>query len=165
MNECKIIFKKFDNSSVAEFIELSKVEYGDLPTVTNSEHINWKYNNNPDGKSVSINLMANDKVVGRIILQPRIFIINNKNVPAAFATDALVHPDYRRPVSNFINLINSIEKVKEFSLILHTSNENTEPIYSKLLHFNCPVILSGYGVPLGIEQYSLKNIQFKEIII
>ncbi len=152
MSKCHITSNQFIQDDISDFIKLSKVEYGDLDTVTNQSHIDWKHLNTPFGSSIAVNLKNNDDIVGRIILQPRTFYINGKERPVAFVTDALVHPDYRRPVSNFLTLITSIKNFKEFAVIFHTSNKRTKNIYSKVLKFSCPFFLKGYGIPVQLTK-------------
>lgn len=155
---CDITFDNFSEKEIVDFIKLSRVEYGDLPTVTSFEHIKWKHVENPCGSSLAVNLRDNKTIVGRLMLQRKIFYVDKKEVPVAFITDALVHPDYRRPSGNFLSLMNSIKNIKDIALIFHTSNNKTEGIYSKILQFNNPFSLKGFGLPLSLKKiFSKKN--------
>ena len=151
MNKCNIAVTQLNEKKISDFIKLSEVEYGNLETVTSLSHLKWKHLNSPFGASTAINLEDEGKTVGRIVLQPREFYVKGRIHKTAFVTDALVHPDYRRPISNFLTLMQSIRKVKDFSIIFHSSNEKTEGIYSKILKFSCPFFLGGYGFPLRLS--------------
>lgn len=166
MSKCNIVSEKFSPEIIAEFAKLSRVEYGDLPAVTSKDHLNWKHLNGPFGASTALHLKDGDKIVGRTILQPRTFQLSDKKIKAAFVTDALVHPSYRRPVSNFLSLTLAIKEAKDFDVIFHSSNEKTENIYKKILRFSNPFSLQGFGLPLKLgklfpEKFYLRNIFLK----
>lgn len=160
MKPCKIVFKRFDENEVANFIRLSEVEYGQQENVTNADHVRCKYLQTPYGPSTAIILECADEVVGRAILQPRLLYLSGKQVPVAFVNDALIHPDFRRPVGNFISLMNSIRKASNFSLVFHTSNNTTENIYKNLFRFTWPFSLKPFGFPLNLRKVGFKAFKF-----
>ena len=165
MKKCNIIYDEFKETDIKSYIELSKTVYGDNPTVTDKNHIKWKFCDIPGSKTTIVKLMNNNsEIVGRALLQPRTIQIKDQFAKSAFITDTIVHPDFRRPMTNFINLINTAVKTKKFDLIFHTSNENTNAIYHKLLHYNCPLHLGGYGFPISISGILNKIFKKKSII-
>ena len=144
---CKIVFKKFTEAQVVNFIRLSEVEYGRMkPVVTDADHVRRKFIQVPCGPSTAMNLECADEVVGRAILLPRLIYLSGKQVPVAFMSDALIHPDFRRPASNFISLMKSIKKARDFSLVFHTSNNISENLYK------CEVSLPLYPTLTDSEQ-------------
>ena len=90
--------------------------------------------------------------------------VGEKEVNIAFATDSLVHPEFRRPISNFFSIMKEIKNVHDFSLVLHTSNENTEALYHDVLKFRCPISLSSYGVPINLITTLKKVLGFDSVI-
>jgi len=156
----KIVFNKFTEDQVLNFIRLSEIEYGELESVTNADHVRFKHLQIPYGTSTAMNLEHENEVVGRAMLQPRLISLFGKQFPSAFVTDVLIHPDFRRPASNFISLMKSIKEAQDFSLVFHTSNNNTENIYKKLLGFKCPLSLSGFGFLLNFRKVLCKVLKF-----
>lgn len=156
MKPCEIVFKKFDENEVINFIRLSEIEYGRQKNVTDADHIRCKYLQTPWGPSTIINLVCEGEVVGRAIMQPRFLYLSGKKVPVAFVADVLIHPDFRRPAGNFISLMNSIRKASNFSLVFHTSNNTTENIYKNLFRFKWPFGLKPFGFPLNLRKVGLK---------
>jgi hypothetical protein len=161
LKRLKITVKKVDTVSVDNFIKLARIEYGNKDTVTQRDHIIWKHLATANGPSTSVNLQHDQKVVGRILLQPTDIYIKGRKIDIAFAVDSLVHPAFRRPFSNFLSIIKEIKNVKEFAFVLHTSNENTEGIYKSILKLDCPISLSGYGLPINIRNIAKKFLGFK----
>jgi hypothetical protein len=162
---CKIVFKKFTEAEIVNFIRLSEVEYGRMESVTNPDHIRCKHLQTPYGPSTAMNLeCAGEEVVGRAILQPRLICLSGKQIPVAFVSDALIHPEFRRPVSNFISLMQSIKIAQDFPLVLHTSNNTTEDIYKKLLRFKWPFSLSAFGFLLNLRKAAFKVLKFDSLL-
>lgn len=157
---CKIVFKKFTEAQAASFIRLSEVEYGRQDNVTDVDHVRCKHLQTPYGPSTAINLECEDEVVGRAMLQPRLIYLSGKRVPVAFVSDALIHPDFRRPASNFISLMQSIKKARGFPLVFHTANPFHSTLCKKLLRFKSPFSLSGFGFPLNLRKIAFKVLKF-----
>jgi hypothetical protein len=157
---CKVVFKKFTETQVVNFIRLSEVEYGRMESVTDADHVRCKHLQAPYGPSTAMNLECLDEVVGRAILQPRLICLSGKQVSVAIVSDALIHPDFRRPASNFISIMQSIKKAREFALVFHTSNNISENIYKKLLRFKWPFSLRAYGLPLNLSKATFKVLKF-----
>jgi hypothetical protein len=141
----RIVQEELTDKNIREFVQLSKCEYGEQPTTSNLDHIYWKHINSPYGPSTSINLYSDDKLVGRAVLQPRSFKNGNKIITAAFVNDVLIHPDFRRPATNFFMLMKELDSLTSYKIILHTANETTEELYKNALHFHMPFKLDGYG--------------------
>ncbi len=157
---CEIVFKKFTEDQVVNFIRLSEVEYGRLESVPDVDHIRCTHLQSPNGPSTAMNLECAGEVVGRAMLQPGLMCLSGKRVPVAFVSDALIHPDFRRPASNFISLMQSIKKAQDFPLVFHTSNNITEDIYKKLLKFKLPFNLSAFGFLLNLRKAAFKVLKF-----
>ena len=157
---CKIAFKKFTEAQVVNYIRLSELEYGRMESVADADHVRCKHLQTPYGPSTAMNLECASEVVGRAMLQPRLICFSGKQVPVAFVSDVLIHPEFRRPVSNFISLMQSIKKAQDFPLVLHTSNNTTEDIYKKLLRFKCPLSLKSFGFLLNLRKALFKVLKF-----
>lgn len=157
---CKIVFKKFTEAQTVSFIRLSEVEYGKQDNVTDADHIRCKHLQTPYGPSTAINLECENEVVGRAMLQPRLIYLSGRKVPVAFVSDVLIHPDFRRPPSNFISLMTSIKKAQEFPLVIHTANEFHSKLCKKLLGFKWPFSLSAFGFPLNLRKATFKVLKF-----
>lgn len=164
MSDCKISVEQIDLKGISSFVRLSGVEYDQNSPVTNLDQMKWKHLNTVYGASTAINLRSERDLVGRVLLQPRILYVDGEKISVAFATDSLVHQDFRRPFSNFFSIINEIAKVNDFSLVLHTSNENTEGIYHNILKLKCPISLSGYGLPVSLSKITEKILGFNALI-
>ena len=160
MKPCKIVFRKFTEAQAVNFIRLSEVEYGRAESVTNADHVRWKHLQAPCGPSTAMNLECVDEVVGRAMLQPRLIYLSGKQVPVAFMSDVLIHPDFRRPASNFISLMQSIKKVRDFPLAIHTANTFNSRLCKKLLKFKWPFSLRAFGFPLNLRKTAFKVLKF-----
>ena len=155
----KIIVEKFALSDIEGFLELSISEYGtSASTSTNSDHIKWKHLNSPFGASTYISLVSSGKIVGRAMLQPRIYCIGSYRLSAANVTDVIIERGFRSPPSNFINVTKAAGDVSGFDLSFHTSNERTFSLYTKLLHFPTPFSLRAFGFPLRFSGFLCKII-------
>ena len=157
---CNIEVNKIDEEGLKCFVRLSKIEYDNVNAVTDYDQMAWKHLDTVHGPSIAINLNCKDVNVGRVLLQPRKVRMGEKEVAIAFATDSLVHPEFRRPLSNFFSMMKEIKNVHDFALVLHTSNENTEALYRNVLKFKCPISLSGYGVPINLRTILKKFVGF-----
>ena len=152
----------FTESSLEDFIELSKTQYG-LSIVSNIEHTRWKHLASPLGASTNIRLVVNKKTIGRSMLQPKILLTQTGECNTACVTDVLIHPKFRSNPANFINLTKASENISKFDSVYHTSNEHTEPFYSKLFKYPQPFSLKGYGFPLRFSNlfFKFSNIRLK----
>ena len=143
----QVLVDTFTVANLEDFLELSKSEYG--PSVpTNLDHTKWKHLDSPFGASTHISLVASGKIVGRALLQPRPMYTASQKFNAACVTDILIGREFRSPPTNFINVTKATGNVSKFDVVYHTSNERTDPLYSKLLRFPKPFSLRAYGFPL-----------------
>jgi hypothetical protein len=157
----KIVFRKFSENKVLDFINLSKIEYGMMKSVTDTDHVRCKHLKAPYGISTAINLEHAGKVVGRAMVQPRLTYLYGQKISTAFITDVLIHPDFRRPASNFISLMTSVKEIQGFPLVFHTSNNTTEKIYKDLLRFKCLFSLSGFGFLLNLRKIACQVLKIE----
>ena len=143
----EISVETFAVTDLEDFIELSRLEYG--PSVaTNADHIRWKHLDSPFGASTYVSLAVSGKTVGRALLQPRPMCTASRELNVACVTDVLIDREFRSPPTNFIGVAKAMGNVSRFDVVCHTSNERTNPLYSKLLHFPTPFSLLAYGFPL-----------------
>jgi hypothetical protein len=146
----QISVRTFTDKDLPDFLALSQSEYGTSTATTDESHIRWKHLASPFGASAYICLNEADRVVGRVLVQPRPLCTATKELAAASVMDLLIDREHRTTPGNFIQLTRATRDATGFQLIYHTSNEKTFPLYSKLLRFSNPFSLSAYGFPLRI---------------
>ena len=145
----KVLIDSFTEEDLNDFVELSQTEYESSATV-DVGHVRWKHLDSPFGVSTYIRLVANDKTVGRALLQPRTIDTKSGRFTTACVTDVLIDSGYRSPPTNFLNLTNASGTITKFSSVFHTANERTEPFYRKLFRLPNPFSLHGYGFPTRV---------------
>jgi len=146
----RITVETFTVNNLEAFIALSHTENGSS-AATNVDHIKWKHVASPLGASTYICLFANDKTVGRSLLQPRLIYSVSGQHSTACVTDVLIDPEFRSPPTNFINLTEASGSIPDFSSVYHTSSNRTDLLYRKLLRFPKPFSLRGYGLPVRLS--------------
>ena len=146
----RITVETFTANNLEDFLALSHTEYGPS-AATNVDHIKWKHVASPLGASTYICLVANDKTVGRALLQPRLICTESGQFSTACVTDVLIDPEFRSPPTNFINLTEASGSISAFSSVYHTSSNRTDLLYRKLFRFPKAFCLRGYGLPARLS--------------
>jgi hypothetical protein len=146
-----ISLESFDVKRISEHISLGESVYSS-PEVINSEHILWKHLNNPFGASTSVSLRNGSNVLfGRSFIQPRTFWVTQfKFCRGATITDLVINPEERN-ASTLIAMTRAIKSPEGFDVIIHTSNDNSDPIYRKLFKFPIAFTLAATGLPIRIS--------------
>ena len=155
MSLAKVLVDLFTEEDLSGFIELSETEYESSVT-TDVNHTRWKHLDSPHGASTYIRLVADSKVVGRALLQPRLIQTKTGQFSTACVTDVLIAPLHRSSPANFLNLTNTSGNISKFSSVFHTANERTEPFYRKLFRLPNPFSLHGYVFPTRVAGIFLK---------
>lgn len=142
----------FDDAALAEQITLGKTVYSSAEVVS-FDHIKWKHLKGPYGSSTVINIRdGNGILLGRSFLQPRTFFLNSKSeCCGAVVTDLLINPAARN-ASTLIGMTRAIKTPPGIGLVVHTSNEVSDPIYRKLFKFPVAFTLAGLGIPLHFDK-------------
>jgi hypothetical protein len=166
----KYLFKRFSKTDLKSFIALSRKVYSVSNPVTNSDHIHWKHLKAPFGPSFIFGLIDGKKLVGRLMVQPTRFWIKEKKTTIHILADLVLMKEYRNPVSNFIDLISLQNKEMRSKLILHTGNENSIPLYTKLLNYYKAFDLSTFCFVKNLfkilgEKFNLKSLYFFDFLL
>lgn len=146
----QISINTFTQSALRDFIRMSQAEYGTSAATADVSHLRWKHLDSPPGSSINVTLNEGERVVGRILVQPRTLCTAAGPLAAANLVDLLIDREYRSTPANFLKITKASGSLTDFDLVYHTSNERTFPLYSRLLRFPSPFALKGYGFPLRV---------------
>jgi hypothetical protein len=147
-----LTISNFLESDLENFLKLSHGEYGYVDS-NSSDHIAWKHLNSPFGASTLIKLSENNDVVGHALMQPRLLQINGKKIRCALVMDVLIDRNHRTTPAKFIELTKAAGNVDDIDLVIHTSNNKTGPLYSKLFRFPSPFSLTAFGFPVKLSGF------------
>lgn len=140
----------FSIDTLAEHISLSETTYSSQEAI-NPVHFLWKHAEGPYGPSACIALRGgNNELLGRLLKQPRMFFSSPKKFfCGSVAIDLLVSPTSRH-ASSLIAITRQIKGHRD-EVVLHTSNQTSDPIYRNLFKFPIQFTLVGLGVPLNLD--------------
>jgi hypothetical protein len=141
-----------------EHLELASLVY-DTPQVVDKSHFIWKHCASPYGASLCVALRSDDtKLVGRMLLQPRLFLVDGLSVlKGATITDLVIDPKHRS-AAHFIGMVKAAKSPAGLSVVIHTSNEVSEPLYRQLFKFKSGVELQALGLPVSIFRFLNRHI-------
>lgn len=138
--------RPLDASDIDAQLALARTAYDD-PLAVDRGHFWWKHGLNPCGPSVAVGLFDDERIVGRSLLQRRDFRIDSKTTRrAALVTDLLIAPDYRS-TQNFLSLVAG-QSDTGVDLLIHTSNQNSDILYRRLLEYPVAFNLKAFALPL-----------------
>jgi len=157
----------FDEDCINEHIIVGASVYSS-PEVVNIDHLRWKHLCNPSGSSTSVSLRNKLSIlVGRSFIQPRNFFVTPlKFCRGASITDLVINPEERN-ASTLIEMTRAIKSPEGFDVVIHTSNENSDPIYRKLFKFKIAFTLAAVGLPIRISNIIkpyLKSLLLRDLI-
>ena len=134
---------------IEPYIKLSKAEYGDAAAVSKSEHLRWKFIENPQGASTGIHLYdASGELMGRMTALTRRFLHEGKDYRAAHIVDFLVHPKMRGMPALF-QLATGLKKLSGFDfLLIIAPNPAGATVWEKLLKMRGRFDLDIMAAPL-----------------
>lgn len=137
---------------IDEHVALASSVY-DTPAVTDKSHFTWKHCESPYGASTCVALRTGeDTLVGRMLLQPRRFITATGNeLTGATITDFVIDPKHRS-AAQMIGMIKAAKAPPGISLVIHSSNEVSDPLYSQLFKFKREFMLQALGIPVGLKR-------------
>lgn len=139
------------DGDVAAHVALAATTYPGAPP-SEPGHLRWKHLANPNGVSIAITLggvTPDDPMRGHVFVQQRPWVCAGGTEHAAgLITDLVLAPD-ARDARSFIALMTDARATTDSQLILHTSNETSDPLYRRLLRYPVALELRAYGVPTG----------------
>jgi len=137
-----------EEAHITPYAELSYVEYGDAP-IANASHLRWKFLENPQGAPVGIHLFSGDRLVGRLVAQPRRFTFpDGSEQTAAFMVDLLIHPDFRS-ITALAKLIGGLRSLAErFDFVIVTPNATGDQVWRNLVKLPERFELGAFAAPL-----------------
>lgn len=146
----KICIELMSEDSVNEHLELASLVYK-TPQVIEKSHFVWKHCVSPYGVSRCVALRTDEsKLAGRMLLQPRQFWLDSaRALSGATITDLVIDPKYRS-ASHLIGMIKAAKSPEGISLVVHTSNEVSDPLYRQLFKFKSELELQALGVPVSL---------------
>lgn len=129
----------------------------DDPVLSNPQHFWWKHGSGPYGASTSVGLYDEQGgMVGRALVQPRPFLAGpDHKVPSGLVVDLLLAPVHRSAM-NFLALVRNQPKSPAMGLLVHTSNESSDPLYRKLLRYPVAFEMKAYMLPIRICRMARK---------
>ena len=148
----RICTERMTVAQVDEHLALAASVY-DTPVVTNKSHFVWKHCENPSGTSICVALRTDEgELVGRMLLQPRQFITAKGDaLRGATITDFVLDPKHRS-AAQIIGMIKAAKAPLGISLVLHSSNEVSDPLYSQLFKFKTEFVLEAFGIPVRLTR-------------
>lgn len=148
----------FSKENVDEFINLSKNDNIRTEGMKDSKIVYWKFISNPNGPSNYFYFKKNEKIKGRIMSAhyPGKIVLNENLYNSFCLSDLYIDKSYRQ-LSNLKNLYNECVKQTQ-GIIFHSSNENSEKFYTKILKKKIFFNLISCGLPMSIKP--LKKYKF-----
>jgi hypothetical protein len=144
-----IFINKFDNIQAKIFCHYSKLYYNDKNT-TDLYIIKWKF---VDSQTIdSYHLTFRDEVgdvKGRAVLNERFLNVANVKFLLTQVSDLLV---VGSQLKSFITVIKNF-KILENTCVIHTSNSNSEKIYSKFFKFKKLLSLTAFAFPVSLDNF------------
>jgi hypothetical protein len=136
MNKIKFkLFKKFSNRDVKSFVKIVKQNYSIKHSLTNKFNIIYKYLEYPIQPTYISTINDSKKVKGRICYISSNIIYKRKKIISLIPQDFALNKDYRSPFTNIINLIKIPYSNLSKNFVIHTSNENSDDLYNKILKY------------------------------
>ena len=155
--------KLFSNEDIDGFIELSKSEFLRTKGMKNSKFIEWKFILNPLGKSNYFYFKFKDNLAGRIMSAqyPGKLAIDKKILKSFCLSDLFIKKNYRQS-SNLKTLYTKCLDETN-GVVFHSSNENSEKFYTKILNKKKFFDLISCGLPLSLKPLKKYNLFVKSI--
>jgi hypothetical protein len=145
-NLSRSIFARADTSA---HIALSRKVY-DTPATTDADHWIWKHAESPFGPSEVTALVSEGEMVGRTMRAHRPFRMAGSVLRGSTIMDFVIDPAFRR-ADQTIRLIKAGSGMDDCDVILHGSNEMSDPLYRKLFRYPIVGALTAAAFPLRIR--------------
>jgi hypothetical protein len=133
---------------VKEFVQQSIVAYGVSSIVSDLQHASWKHLNSPDGRSLVIGSSRNGNW-SRMWVQQRAWKYRGETLVAQNPVDLVIYQSEPSPIS-FLTLWKTTAREcnRNGDIWYHTSNPNSERLYSDFLHLKPSLNMTGLVHPL-----------------
>jgi hypothetical protein len=118
------------------------------PTVLNQNHFWWKHGIGPAKPSYAVSLFESDHLVGRAMIQRRSLRLGHGHTLRGGLVFDLILAPAHRSAANFISLCRGQMKAPELDILVHTSNEVSDPLYRNLMRYSIVCHLEAYGLPV-----------------
>lgn len=130
------------------FLRLTETYYQGK-SINESSVVHWRHMESPRGPSATVELMDGEDSVGRMWIRTHSWSIHGQPLVAANPIDFLIREDHRR-LPAFMALFNATmtESQRLGDLVYHTSNPQTDDLYSKLMKLKPVAELDGAVVPV-----------------
>lgn len=151
IEEINFFKKNFSEKDITDFIDLSINDNLRSEGMKDQKNVRWKFIENPLGPANYFFFKNKDKIVGRILSAhyPGKLVLNKKHV-AYFCLSDLYIDKNNRQISNLKNLyFKCINETK--GIIFHSSNENSEKFYTKILGLKIYFKLFSCGLPISTK--------------
>ena len=145
--------KSFSDEDIDDFIDSSKSEYLRTPGMKDSKFIKWKFILNPKGKSNYFYFKVKEDIAGRILSAhyPGSLVIENFFLSSFCLSDLFIKKEHRQ-LSHLKSLYNKCLDETD-GVIFHSSNENSEKFYTKILQKKIFFNLISCGIPLSFKPF------------
>lgn len=140
---------RFTQNECEKYITFSQEYYSSVETI-NLEYINWKFFKNFENKSWHLKCIKDNEIIGRAVLNERELNIKKISYSVTQVTDLLASPKLKN-AATFFSLIKNYKSLNTDGVI-HTSNESSDILYSKLFKFKKILSLSGCGFPIKLNK-------------
>ncbi|MFN3557904.1 MAG: hypothetical protein ACK4UQ_01360 [Brevundimonas sp.] len=148
--EPELVERLFDASSTSAHIALARTVY-DTPATTDPDHWNWKHGTPPCGPSEVVALRSGDRLVGRTLRTRKPFrLAADTVIEGATIADFVIDPAYRR-ADRTVRVIRAGSRLEGEGIILHGSNEMSDPLYRKLFKYPLVFELKSAVFPLRLR--------------
>lgn len=136
-----------DEGLIEAMAALSRTEYGADAAVSNDDHLRWKYLACPAGVPRADLLRDDERLVGRIVHEPRDFRSRDGAGRGVNPIDLLIDPAERSPRA-FVSLMQRLRDHDDADLVFLVPNDTSAPLYDKVLRFPRIGTLALHGLPL-----------------
>jgi hypothetical protein len=135
--------ERIGDEHIEPYAQLSRAEYGSEAAVSQTNHLRWKFIENPQGPSTGVHLYKNGELVGRMVALARQFVHQGKLYKAAHIVDFLVHPR-ERGMNSLFQLAVGLKRISGFDfLLIMAPNRAGAEVWEKFVrmprHFNLDV--------------------------
>lgn len=145
-----LIRTTFSPADTEAHIALARKVYAG-PATTDPAHWRWKHALSPFGASLVSSLIhSSGEMVGRTISTDRPFLMDGATLRGRTIMDFVIDPEFRR-ADTTIRLIRAGASMEDCDVILHGSNEMSDPLYRRLFRYPVVGALSAAAFPLRVR--------------
>lgn len=144
----KVVTGTATEARLASFMRLSDSYYTGRP-INDPSVVRWRHLDGPSGPSATVELVANEETVGRMWIRSHTWQVDSHVVKAANPVDFLIH-EKNRSLPAFMALFKATmdQAQANADLVYHTSNPQTDDLYTKLMKFKPVADFDGAVLPV-----------------